>query len=97
MINKQTSRALSGIAAQEEPQAPQPVEGIASAFLHAYLDCGTQEIQEKSKQLTENLRKTGLIQCVDTNEGYDQIPHRYSYEHTTHVPKSVNFHWINYL
>ena len=69
MINKQRSRPLRGIAEEEEPQAPQPEEGMSSAFLHAYLDCMTAQIQKDNKQLKESRKKAGLIQCFDTNKG----------------------------
>ena len=97
MINKQRSRAIRGTAEEEEPQAPQPVERIPSAFLHAYLDCMTEEIHKDNEELQESLKKAGFIQCFDTNEGYYQVPHKCCSEHTPHVPKFVIFHCINYL
>ena len=77
MINKERSRVLRGIAKEEEPQALQPAEGISSVFLHDYLDCMTEEIQQYNKQLKGSLKKAGLIQCFDTNAGYNQVPHKY--------------------
>ena len=77
MINKARSRALRGIAEEEEPQAPQPVEGISSAFLHAYLDCMTHEIQKENTQRKESSKMAGFIECFDNNEGYYQVPHKY--------------------
>ena len=77
MINKERYKALRAIAVEEEPKAPQPVERISSAFLHAHLACMTQEIQNDHKQLQEFLKKAGFIQCFATNEGYYQIPHQY--------------------
>ena len=75
MINKQRSRALEGFAVEVEPQAPQPVEGISSAFLQAYLDCMSEQLQEDIKQLKKSFMRTGFMQYFDTNEGSDQVPH----------------------
>ena len=77
MINKEKSSALSGIGGEAESQAQQPVEGISSAFLHAYLDYTTQRVPQQIRQLKEAFRKAGLIQCFDPNAGYWQNPHSY--------------------
>ena len=77
MINKQKTRALVEIVAEEERQSPQPVEGISSAFLHGYLDSMTEKILQDTSELKNSLGKTGPILCLDTNEGYYQVPYRY--------------------
>ena len=77
MINNERSRAFKGIAEEQVPQAPQPMQGISSAFLHTYLACMTEEIQKDYKQLEESFQKAGVIQFFDTKEVYNRIPHRY--------------------
>ena len=61
MVNKERTRALKGIAEQEEPQQEQPVEGISSAFLQAFLE---PEVPN-------------FIRCFDHHEGYYNVLSKY--------------------
>ena len=84
MIDKEGTRALKRIE-EAESQPEQPVEDISSAFLHASLDRMTEKIQQHTRELNNSVRKTGFVQCFDTNEGYYQVPHMYCLAHTPHV------------
>ena len=94
MINKERTRALRGIADEEEPPQEQPVEGISSAFLQAFLGNKTEitELREDPNPDVQN-----FVRCFDPYEGYYNVPSRYY----LHIPlmyhKFVIFHWINYL
>ena len=61
MINMERTRALSGIAEEKESQQQQPVEGISSAFLQAFLEPEGHN----------------FIRCFDQHEGYYNVPSRY--------------------
>ena len=63
MMNKERTRAPVRIVEEEEPQPQQPVEGILSAFLQAYLYSMPQKIPEDTRQLETLLNKKGFVQC----------------------------------
>ena len=90
MINKEGTKALRRITEEEEPEEEQPVEGISSALLQAFLGNMRERLQESNRQMETILRETlnrvrddtrlevqNFVRCFDQYEAYYNVPSRY--------------------